>query len=76
MLTVVKRELLEGKYKGKLEARYEAPQHTVVAQVFRGLVGKKVITPSKDFVRYDPDGHTSAPPFLIRRSAVIINSLA
>ena len=42
-------ELLNGKYKGKLEPRYEAPQHAVVAQVFRGLIGKKVITPSKDF---------------------------
>ena len=45
------RELLEEKYKGKLAAHYESPQHSVVAQVFRGLAGKKVITPSKDFVR-------------------------
>ena len=45
-------ELLEGKYKGKLSSHYESPQHSVVAQVFRGLAGKKVITPSKDFVRY------------------------
>ncbi|KAL8860232.1 MAG: hypothetical protein Q9178_003203 [Gyalolechia marmorata] len=43
------KELLEGKYKGKLNARYEQPQHTVVAQVFRGLSGKKIVTPSKDF---------------------------
>lgn len=42
-------EMLEGKYKGKLLARYEQPQHSVVAQVFRGLAGKKVVTPSKDF---------------------------
>ena len=46
------RELLEEKYKGKLSPRYEAPQHGVVAQVFRGLAGKKVVTPSKDFSRY------------------------
>lgn len=42
-------EMLEGKYKGKLLGRYEQPQHSVVAQVFRGLAGKKVVTPSKDF---------------------------
>lgn len=41
--------MLEGKYKGKLMPRYEQPQHSVVAQVFRGLAGKKVVTPSKDF---------------------------
>lgn len=46
------RELLEGKYKGKLLSHYESPQHSVVAQVFRGLSGKKVVTPSKDFVRH------------------------
>lgn len=46
------REQLEGKYKGKLLSHYEAPVHSVVSQVFRGLSGKKVITPSKDFVRY------------------------
>ena len=45
-------ELLKDKYKGKLEARYEAPQHAVVAQIFRGLAGKKVVTPSKDFVSH------------------------
>ncbi|KAI4217079.1 MAG: hypothetical protein LQ351_000388 [Letrouitia transgressa] len=45
-------ELLEGKYKGKLNAHYEQPQHSVVAQVFRGLSGKKVVTPSKDFVSH------------------------
>ncbi|KAL6715603.1 FACT complex subunit [Lecanora helva] len=42
-------EALEGKYKNKLEPRYEAPQHQVVAQVFRGLTGKKVGLPSKEF---------------------------
>ncbi|KAL9103568.1 MAG: hypothetical protein Q9163_001406 [Psora crenata] len=45
-------DLLEGKYKGKLQPRYESPQHSVVAQIFRGLAGKKVITPSKDFVSH------------------------
>ncbi|KAL9134125.1 MAG: hypothetical protein Q9175_004696 [Cornicularia normoerica] len=42
-------EMLEGKYKDKLMPRYEQPQHMVVAQVFRGLTGKRVVTPSKDF---------------------------
>lgn len=50
------REMLGGNYKGKLQARYEQPQHSVVAQVFRGLAGKKVVTPSKDFVRYVQGG--------------------
>lgn len=49
---ILHRELLEGKYKGKLNARYEQPQHSVVAQVFRGLSGKRIIMPSKDFVRW------------------------
>lgn len=42
-------EMLGGKYKDKLMPRYEQPQHMVVAQVFRGLTGKRVVTPSKDF---------------------------
>lgn len=41
--------MLEGKYKDKLQPHYEQPQHMVVAQVFRGLTGKRVVTPSKDF---------------------------
>ena len=41
--------MLEGKYKDKLMPHYEQPQHMVVAQVFRGLTGKRVVTPSKDF---------------------------
>ena len=44
-------ELLE-KYKGKLVAHYEQPTHSIVAILFRGLAGKRVVTPSKDFVRY------------------------
>ncbi|MCJ1292384.1 FACT complex subunit [Xylographa carneopallida] len=45
-------EMIEEKYKGKLQAHYEQPQHSIVAQVFRGLAGKKLITPSKDFVSH------------------------
>ena len=46
------RDILEEKYKGKLLPRYEAPQHSVLAQIFRGLSGKKVVMPSKEFSRY------------------------
>jgi hypothetical protein len=42
-------ELLEERYKGKLQSHYEAPISNVVAQIFRGVAGKKVITPAKDF---------------------------
>ncbi|RJE26641.1 hypothetical protein PHISCL_01055 [Aspergillus sclerotialis] len=49
-------ELLESRYKDKLEARYEEPIHQVVTKIFRGLSGKKVIMPSKDFVSHH--GHS------------------
>merc|ERR1711977_258210 len=42
-------ELMKEKYKDKLEPRYESPLHQVVTQVFRGLTGKKVNQPAKDF---------------------------
>lgn len=51
LLLISPRELLESRYKDKLEARYEEPIHQVVTKIFRGLSGKKVIMPSKDFVR-------------------------
>ncbi|KAL2218591.1 hypothetical protein M432DRAFT_377599 [Thermoascus aurantiacus ATCC 26904] len=44
-------ELLETRYKDKLQPRYEEPIHQVMVKIFRGLSGKKVILPSKDFVR-------------------------
>ncbi|KKK26816.1 structure-specific recognition protein [Aspergillus rambellii] len=50
------RELLETRYKDKLEPRYEEPIHQVVTKIFRGLSGKKVIMPSKDFVSHH--GHS------------------
>ncbi|PLN79307.1 SSrecog-domain-containing protein [Aspergillus taichungensis] len=49
-------DLLESRYKDKLESRYEEPIHQVVTKVFRGLSGKKVIMPSKDFVSHH--GHS------------------
>lgn len=45
-------QLLKEKYEGKLLPHYEQPLHQVVTQVFRGLAGKKVNQPAKDFVRY------------------------
>ncbi|KAL5000935.1 FACT complex subunit pob3 [Aspergillus recurvatus] len=49
-------ELLETHYKDKLEPRYEEPIHQVITKIFRGLSGKKVIMPSKDFVSHH--GHS------------------
>ncbi|RMZ37895.1 structure-specific recognition protein [Aspergillus flavus] len=49
-------ELMETRYKDKLEPRYEEPIHQVVTKIFRGLSGKKVIMPSKDFVSHH--GHS------------------
>ncbi|RMZ83024.1 hypothetical protein DV736_g6619, partial [Chaetothyriales sp. CBS 134916] len=45
-------EDLTTKYKDKLEAKYEAPIHQVIATVFRGLSGRRVIMPSKDFASH------------------------
>ena len=45
-------ELLQTKYKDKLEAHYEAPIHHVIAKVFKGLSGKKIIMPSKEFISH------------------------
>ncbi|OJJ41797.1 hypothetical protein ASPWEDRAFT_286834 [Aspergillus wentii DTO 134E9] len=49
-------DLLESQYKDKLQSRYEEPVHQVVTKIFRGLSGKKVIMPSKDFVSHH--GHS------------------
>ena len=40
---------LATKYAGKLQARYEAPIGTVIAKIFHGLTGKRLIQPSHDF---------------------------
>jgi structure-specific recognition protein 1 len=45
-------EDLEQKYKDKLEPHYEAPMHHVLSKLFKGLSGKKIITPSKEFVSH------------------------
>jgi structure-specific recognition protein 1 len=47
-------EVIAEKYNGKLRAHYEQPMHEVVTHVFRGLTGKKVLQPAKDFIRSPP----------------------
>ncbi|KAF4762951.1 hypothetical protein HAV15_001481 [Penicillium sp. str.  len=42
-------DILKSQYKDRLQPHYEEPIHQVVTKVFRGLSGKKVIMPSKDF---------------------------
>lgn len=43
---------MQNQYKDKLQPHYEEPIHQVVTKIFRGLSGKKVIMPSKDFVSH------------------------
>ncbi|KAI5821066.1 hypothetical protein BZA77DRAFT_459 [Pyronema omphalodes] len=45
-------ETLKEKYDGKLQMHYENPAYQVVSQIFKGLTGRKVTTPSKDFVSH------------------------
>ncbi|MCJ1243118.1 FACT complex subunit [Trapelia coarctata] len=45
-------EMIKEKYEGRLQPHYEQAQHSIVAQVFRGLAGKKLVTPSKDFISH------------------------
>ena len=42
----------EAEYKGKLQQKYEAPLHSIIAALFRGLAGKKLTVPSKDFTSH------------------------
>lgn len=46
----VSEEDLENKYKDKLNPTYSGPIFIVLTHLFRGLAGKKVISPSKDFL--------------------------
>jgi structure-specific recognition protein 1 len=48
----MKEELLDTKYKDKLQSHYEAPIAVVVADIFRGLSGKRVTRPSRDFISH------------------------
>ena len=44
--------MIKEKYQEKLQSHYEDKQFHIVAKVFKGLSGQKVITPSKEFMRY------------------------
>ncbi|KAF2254818.1 FACT complex subunit pob3 [Trematosphaeria pertusa] len=48
----MKEELLESKYKDKLQSHYEAPIAVVVSDIFRGLSGKRISRPSRDFISH------------------------
>lgn len=55
--TNVEQEDLNGKYKDKLQEHYSGPIYIVLTQLFRGLAGKRVISPSKDFTsRHNQSG--------------------
>ncbi|TGO21849.1 hypothetical protein BPAE_0196g00010 [Botrytis paeoniae] len=45
-------DVMKDKYAGKLSIHYEQPLHEVVTQVFRGLAGKKINQPAKDFLSH------------------------
>lgn len=39
-------------YKDKLQSHYEQPLHQVITYCFKGLAGKKIVTPAKDFTTH------------------------
>ncbi|KAF2643293.1 SSrecog-domain-containing protein [Massarina eburnea CBS 473.64] len=45
-------DMLESKYKDKLQTHYEAPMAVVVSDIFRGLTGKRITRPSRDFISH------------------------
>lgn len=40
------------KYDGKLQSQYEAPIGNVIAKIFHGLTGKRLLQPAKEFVSH------------------------
>lgn len=40
------------KYDGKLQAQYEAPMGNVIAKIFHGLTGKRLMQPAKEFLSH------------------------
>jgi Histone chaperone Rttp106-like/Structure-specific recognition protein (SSRP1) len=48
-LNMTDEQLNDEKYRGKLQRHYEAPAANVLSAVYRGLAGRKVIMPAKDF---------------------------
>ncbi|ORY69803.1 uncharacterized protein BCR38DRAFT_92977 [Pseudomassariella vexata] len=45
-------EQLNEKYKDKLSPHYEQPLHQVITYCFKGLAGKKIVSPAKDFTTH------------------------
>ncbi|KAF3937231.1 hypothetical protein ABW19_dt0208083 [Dactylella cylindrospora] len=46
-------EDLQNKFQGRLQMHYENSAHLVLSSIFKGVTGKKIITPSKDFTSYN-----------------------
>lgn len=42
-------EQIAANYKDKLQPHYEQPLHQVITYIFKGLAGKKILSPAKDF---------------------------
>ncbi|RPB27707.1 SSrecog-domain-containing protein [Terfezia boudieri ATCC MYA-4762] len=42
-------EVLKQKYDGRLQMHYESAAHQVVSSIFKGLTGKRITQPSRDF---------------------------
>lgn len=45
-------ELLNTKYAGKLQSRYEEPIGRVISKIFHGLTGRRLVQPSADFTSH------------------------
>ncbi|KAF3911637.1 hypothetical protein AA313_de0201842 [Arthrobotrys entomopaga] len=46
-------EDLQTKFQGRLQMHYENSAHIVLSSIFKGVTGKKITTPSKDFTSYN-----------------------
>ncbi|KAF3922080.1 hypothetical protein ABW20_dc0108696 [Dactylellina cionopaga] len=46
-------EDLQNKFQGRLQMHYENSAHLVLSSIFKGVTGKKITTPSKDFTSYN-----------------------
>ncbi|KAK6520748.1 FACT complex subunit [Arthrobotrys conoides] len=44
---------LESKFQNRLQMHYENSAHLVLSSIFKGVTGKKMTTPSKDFTSYN-----------------------
>lgn len=48
----ISEDVLKEKYEDRLQMHYESAAHQVVSSIFKGLTGKKIIAPSRDFVSH------------------------